>query len=406
MMERCTIRGKEYLIYEIESEKTVDIVGIRMLENNSIKGLMPFKFVHEEERDYYRYDTISAESLADWLQQKRTKAEVMKLMESILQVYEEIPTYLLNKEQLLTQMTEISVLEGKCLFAYIPAQQWMGEEIELFQKILSQIKYPIDEDYSYIFDLQNAYGRGEIRTLSDVKKWLKIVNGELMSSAAEDTPAAPVLQPAAVPEPVAVQAEQSEQPSKPVQKSEEVNDIFAEFGIALPAKAESKEKDKKEKPEKDKKNGLKFFGRKKMEAKPEEQEIEQKKPDISNVPKPVVINDLNRGNKTVLMDYSGTDGQPVLIRDKNRQEFRLNTAENLIGSDNNADIWLGDNHAISRRHARLFVRNGDYYVEDLGSTNGTCVNGEVLSPHMPCVLRDMAHIKISDETFTFLFKES
>ncbi|MNL80998.1 Oxoglutarate dehydrogenase inhibitor [compost metagenome] len=43
---------------------------------------------------------------------------------------------------------------------------------------------------------------------------------------------------------------------------------------------------------------------------------------------------------------------------------------------------------ISRKHARLFVEGGAYYVEDLGSLNGTYVNrGPRLMPGSPQLLQ-------------------
>lgn len=48
----------------------------------------------------------------------------------------------------------------------------------------------------------------------------------------------------------------------------------------------------------------------------------------------------------------------------------------------NPDIDLShddrNSHAISRRHARIVCRNGRFEIEDLGSTNGTRVNGKRL----------------------------
>lgn len=412
MMERCTMGGKEYLVYEVTPEKPADTVGINMLEHNSINGLMPFKFVHEENRDYYRYDVVSAESLAEWLLSKRSKAEVMTLIGSILQVYEEMSSYLLNREQLLTEITEVSVWNGRCLFAYVPDPEVKGDGIALIQRLLNRIKYPMDEDYSYIFDLQNAFSRGEIRNIPDVKKWIKIVNGELRDTSGDEpvspsVPVQPPVQQAEVQEEAPVKKAQTGQPSKAAEKKEAVNDIFAEFGIPVSGRAEVREKgrnEKVEKVEKEKKSGIRLFGKKKPETVQEAPAAEQKQPDAPGGQSPMVINDLNRGNKTVLIDYDGGNDQPGLIRDKNRQEFRLAAGENLIGSGKDADIQISDNTAISRKHARLFISNGDYYIEDLGSTNGTCVNGEVLSPHVPCLIRDMAHIKISNETFTFCLR--
>jgi pSer/pThr/pTyr-binding forkhead associated (FHA) protein len=42
----------------------------------------------------------------------------------------------------------------------------------------------------------------------------------------------------------------------------------------------------------------------------------------------------------------------------------------MIGRANDSTLVLTDDYA-STRHARLVMRDGDWYVEDLGSTNGT-----------------------------------
>lgn len=43
---------------------------------------------------------------------------------------------------------------------------------------------------------------------------------------------------------------------------------------------------------------------------------------------------------------------------------------------------------VSRRHARIFKRDGNIVVEDLGSINGTFVNGKRLAPYLPELLND------------------
>ncbi len=49
-------------------------------------------------------------------------------------------------------------------------------------------------------------------------------------------------------------------------------------------------------------------------------------------------------------------------------------AANAIGRDAGNDIPLPD-EAASARHATLEVEDGAWWIEDLGSTNGTLVNG-------------------------------
>ncbi len=78
-------------------------------------------------------------------------------------------------------------------------------------------------------------------------------------------------------------------------------------------------------------------------------------------------------------------------------EFELGSTESNIGrwdADNgifpDVDLDSHDQEAkVSRRHARIIYKDGNYFVEDLGSTNGTYVNrGRRLLPGNPQVLAD------------------
>lgn len=53
-------------------------------------------------------------------------------------------------------------------------------------------------------------------------------------------------------------------------------------------------------------------------------------------------------------------------------------AEILMGRDSHCDIPLDDN-TVSSRHARLVFHHGQWWLEDLGSTNGTRLNNEPLT---------------------------
>jgi pSer/pThr/pTyr-binding forkhead associated (FHA) protein len=66
------------------------------------------------------------------------------------------------------------------------------------------------------------------------------------------------------------------------------------------------------------------------------------------------------------------------------ETFPLDGDQLVIGRDSSNSITINDAE-ISRKHSRLTFQGGKYVIEDLGSTNGTFVNGQRLAG--PVVLK-------------------
>lgn len=68
-----------------------------------------------------------------------------------------------------------------------------------------------------------------------------------------------------------------------------------------------------------------------------------------------------------------------------RQVHHLKTVPATIGRSPDSDVVINDPR-VSRSHARIDFASGRFVLEDLGSTNGTTLNGEPVSA--PAVLTD------------------
>jgi pSer/pThr/pTyr-binding forkhead associated (FHA) protein len=123
---------------------------------------------------------------------------------------------------------------------------------------------------------------------------------------------------------------------------------------------------------------------------------------VPNMPADQIVQDSAKpGHATLVIERGGMPGT----------EFQLTNDESTIGrwdADNGVfpDIDLDthdDDAKVSRRHARIRRNNGSYFIEDLGSTNGTYVNrGRRLLPGNTQILNDGDEVIVGKTFLRFL----
>jgi pSer/pThr/pTyr-binding forkhead associated (FHA) protein len=94
----------------------------------------------------------------------------------------------------------------------------------------------------------------------------------------------------------------------------------------------------------------------------------------------------------------GPDGWLIVERGGGLQEGqRFDLIGGLsVGRSKESDVRIDDRYASSL-HARVFSREGRFYVEDMSSTNGTLLNGATL--HGEAELIDGDTVQIGDTVF-------
>ncbi len=82
--------------------------------------------------------------------------------------------------------------------------------------------------------------------------------------------------------------------------------------------------------------------------------------------------------------------------------FDLIEEENIIGRGSECHIQLEDpDHELSRIHAKIRIEGGQFYIFDMGSSNGTFVNGEDLREIGKKLLNDGYQIEMGNYKFIF-----
>src|SRR5258706_16062125 len=79
------------------------------------------------------------------------------------------------------------------------------------------------------------------------------------------------------------------------------------------------------------------------------------------------------------------------------KRFDLTLPENRIGRGADQDVVLSD-IAVSRRHVTILMEGGRYRLKDLGSGNGSLVNGNRVDQH---ILADGDHTEIGQTVMRF-----
>ena len=108
--------------------------------------------------------------------------------------------------------------------------------------------------------------------------------------------------------------------------------------------------------------------------------------------------------ETTVLGAGAVEAQtkPHLIRTKNNERINLDKPVFRIGKEKSyVDYFIGDNTAISRSHANIISRDGEYFVVDTNSTNHTYVNGGMIQSNVETKISHDTKIRLANEEFTF-----
>ena len=433
------INGSNYLNFpNIEEEETEEF-EVEILEQNAIPGLLPFRMEQENHQKTFLYSVGNEISLSEWKEGFHSENEILDVWKSIAEACIETESWLLDLEKLCLTMETVFIEKTApvCKAVYLPVKGSTETGLKnLLKEWIEMIPYSRMANYTVLFDMMNAYSRSVIRTEEDLLRWVTEKQNHCRKDSEEIAPA--ILeqnQQESIQQvsdlAAAVQCNTTQKEMAQDQKKDSGKKSFFH-------KADKKEKEKPEKGKAEKGKELPLPGELSLPegfAVPENAGIPEPKNVEKEAPKRPVFSFGNRKREkeeqpdivmpvtpkketsayverdtsdTVFVEdvVEKTEKTAQLQNRQNGQIYTLAPKVTVIGtSKGNADICLDECRVVSRRHARISCEQEQYYLEDLGSKNGTYLNGTELEADTPVLLKDKTVIRFANQEFLFLLEK-
>ncbi len=438
----------------LRPKQELDSFALQMISHNEITCLAPLEAVWYDNENYLQYDITGMTPLSSRLSTVLKKSEVVRLLGSMINGFEEIDAYMLLEDNLYLNMDFVFVDgEDRLVFLYLPfAGSCEMGQIGFLQQVAERIQPDYEEKDPYLFHILNAFSRGVIKQLADLKEILRKNNVEEKPLKGADE-AAPV-QPK---EPVQPEKKEAKQnlsgnikiPAIEIPKPQSSDGPGSEkaqavkipgASFAIPGKSESfpvnvpeKKKDDKKKSDRKKEDKkavkkkaekvgenkkqreIRFFGKKGKVSVPGAQAADFIPPAgkeagadrdqgmFESYVQTVIVEDVRKEKEidpemTLCIAEQGR--KAWLIREKTGERLQIMPKATVMGSGNTADCRILGNKAISRAHAVFQIQGGICQVTDNHSSNGTWVNGIRLAPGKPVEIVNDDRIRLADEDFT------
>jgi pSer/pThr/pTyr-binding forkhead associated (FHA) protein len=84
-----------------------------------------------------------------------------------------------------------------------------------------------------------------------------------------------------------------------------------------------------------------------------------------------------------------------------RRRFLLDKPSFIVGRSGELTDLRIERQGVSRQHIEISCQQGRYAVRDLGSTNGTHLNGEAMAPYRAYPLQDGDILTVAETPLSF-----
>ena len=379
-----------FLVCELQPGDQLEGVSLRALAGGLLQGFAAASFSQVGATRYIHYDVTGKTPFFRLMKEPVTKKVLLGALTGIADALLSAEanqvdpgTIILDPAHVLTDVnTGETVMICMPLVAFRPGQT-AGM---LYNFILSNARLNNAEDAGFVAQLQEFLKRNPDPAPAAMKEELG------KAEAAVSAPAESVMPVVAPPEQIV-----PEQPAQPMQQPQPQTDKPMSMFRLLDYHQEqaareqaAREQAAREQAEQKKKAMPKF---------------DFAIPGVQEVPVPVqpaAIPSVSPDDTTVVEAGQVTNAHAYLVRLKTGERAPITKSFFRIGKEKSyVDYCISDNSAISRAHAYIVNKDGEYFLADTHSTNHTYINGGMISPDVETPLFHGAKVHFANEEFEF-----
>ena len=419
----------KFLYYHAGSKADIDGGQVELLRTSRIPGILPCAAILEGDNCFLRYDMISDNTLEMLNSAPATKERLYNSFLNIAEMLVDAQESGLDIENFVFSQREIFIdnFSNRLVFIYLPVKNNVFEKVSLkdfLRELLLSAPYDENDDAVFFIKLHNyLVGTDDITPEHLLEKMNELVGEETLIRQQYKMPDIPKQEAASA----LVKTDEETLLESPELEPPAINPNFYSPGSEVHSVKTSVDNgvltSEYTSQKKDVKTGRKLEIEEEVNYKRiTRAELGENNTMLKDAAKlgggtsiniqPVLASSEpeNEGT-TVLGVMADEDEGTTTLGHSTRRPFLMAIDKNekitiakdffKIGRDPMRADFASENKVIGRVHAHVIISNGEYFLEDNHSTNGSYVNGVKLSPKEKVKIKHEDKIKLANEEFIF-----